>query len=88
MLASNLLYVVLGLFAAKLFARITLIPDAFLWPGVFFFSVVGAYAPNQSLVDVIVMLGFGVVGCVFRRYGFSPAPLVMGLVLGTMVEET
>jgi putative tricarboxylic transport membrane protein len=34
------------------------------------------------------MLGFGVVGFVMRRFGFSPAPLVMGLVLGTMVEET
>ncbi len=34
------------------------------------------------------MLGFGVIGYVMRRYGFSPAPLVMGLVLGTMVEET
>lgn len=88
MLASNLIYVVLGLFAAKLFARITLIPDAILWPGVLVFAIVGAYGPNQSLVDVWVMLGFGVIGYVMRRYGFSPAPLVMGLVLGTMVEET
>jgi putative tricarboxylic transport membrane protein len=88
MLASNLMYVVLGLFAAKLFARITLIPDAILWPGVLVFAVIGAYGPNQSMVDVWVMLIFGVVGFLMRRYGFSPAPLVMGLVLGTMVEET
>lgn len=88
MLASNLIYVVLGLFAAKLFARITLIPDAILWPGVLVFAIVGAYGPNQSLVDVWVMLSFGVIGYVMRRYEFSPAPLVMGLVLGTMVEET
>jgi putative tricarboxylic transport membrane protein len=82
------MYVVLGLFAAKLFARITLIPDAILWPGVLVFAVIGAYGPNQSLVDVWVMLVFGVIGYVMRRFGFSPAPLVMGLVLGTMVEET
>src|SRR5215208_3011140 len=88
MLASNLIYLVLGLFAAKLFARITLIPDALLWPAVFVFAIVGAYGPDQSLMDVWVMLVFGVVGFVFRRFGFSPAPLVMGLVLGKMTEET
>jgi len=88
MLACNLLYLVLGFVFAKAFARITLIPDAYLWPAVFILSVVGAYAPNQSMVDVLVMLVFGVVGYLFRRYGFSPAPLIMGLVLGKMVEET
>ncbi|MEO5677917.1 MAG: tripartite tricarboxylate transporter permease [Usitatibacter sp.] len=88
MLFCNLLYLVLGFVFAKAFARITLIPDSFLWPAVFILSVVGAYAPNQSMVDVMVMLAFGVVGYLFRRYGFSPAPLIMGLVLGKMVEET
>jgi putative tricarboxylic transport membrane protein len=82
------MYVVLGLFGAKLFARITLIPDAILWPGVLIFAIIGAYGPDQSIVDVWVMLGFGVIGYVMRRFGFSPAPLVMGLVLGKMVEET
>ena len=88
MLVANLLYLVLGLGAAKIFARIALIPEAFLWPAVFILSVVGAYAPNQSMEDVVIMLLFGVVGFLFRRYGFSPAPLIMGLVLGKMVEET
>ncbi len=88
MLACNLLYLLFGFVFAKAFARITLIPDAFLWPGVFVLSVVGAYAPNQSMVDVMIMLVFGVVGYLFRRYGFAPAPLIMGLVLGKMVEET
>ncbi|MSO93393.1 MAG: C4-dicarboxylate ABC transporter permease [Rhodospirillales bacterium] len=88
MLAANLLYLVLGLGAAKLFARIALIPNAYLWPAVFVLSVVGAYAPNQSMIDVWTMLIFGVVGFALRRYGFSPAPLIMGLVLGKLVEET
>lgn len=88
MLAANLLYMVLGLGAAKLFARVTLIPQTFLWPAVFVLAVVGCYAPNQSITDVWTMLIFGVLGFILRRYGFSPAPLIMGLVLGTMVEET
>jgi putative tricarboxylic transport membrane protein len=88
MLAANLLYLVMGLGMAKLFARIALIPSTYLWPAVFILSVVGSYAPNQSMFDVWVMLAAGFVGFLFRRYGFSPAPLIMGLVLGKMVEET
>jgi putative tricarboxylic transport membrane protein len=88
MLAANLLYLVMGLSMARLFARISLIPPAFLWPTVFVLSVVGAYGPNQSMGDVLVMLAAGVVGFLFRRRGFSPAPLIMGLVLGGMLEET
>ena len=82
------MYVVLGLLLAKLFARITLIPDAMLWPGVLVFAVIGAYGQNQSHGRRVGHAVFGVVGLFFRRFGFSPAPLVMGLVLGKMVEET
>jgi len=88
MLAANLLYLVIGLGAAKLFARLTLVPPAYLWPAVFVLSIVGAYAPNQSMSDVWTVLIFGVVGFLFRRFGFSPAPLIMGLVLGKMTEES
>jgi putative tricarboxylic transport membrane protein len=88
MLAANIFYLVMGLTMAKFFARISLIPAAFLWPSVFALSLIGAYGPNQSMGDVWVMLAAGVVGLLFRRAGFSPAPLIMGLVLGGMVEET
>jgi putative tricarboxylic transport membrane protein len=88
MLAANLLFLGMGLYMARFFARISLIPAAFLWPAVFVLCVIGAYGPNQSMGDVYVMLAAGVVGFLFRRAGFSPAPLIMGLVLGGMVEET
>ncbi|MFC4166107.1 tripartite tricarboxylate transporter permease [Teichococcus aestuarii] len=88
MLAANLIYLVLGLYSAKLFARISMVPPALLWPAVFVLSVIGAYGPNQSMGEVYLMLFFGVVGLLFRRHGFSPAPLVMGLVLGSLLEES
>ena len=88
MLAANLFYLVMGLSMAKLFARISLIPPGILWPAVFVLSIIGAYGPNQSMGDVFIMMVAGVVGFLFRRTGFSPAPLIMGLVLGGMVEET
>lgn len=88
MLAANLLYLALGMGMAKLFARISLIPPTILWPAVFVLSVIGAYGPNQSMGDVGIMLVAGAVGFLFRRHGFSPAPLIMGLVLGGMLEES
>jgi putative tricarboxylic transport membrane protein len=88
MLLANLLYLVLGLIFAKAFARISLIPAPYLWPAVFVLSVIGAYAPNQSMAEVWVAIAFGFIGFFMRRYGFSPAPLVIGLVLGRMAEET
>ena len=62
MLLANLLYLVLGLGFAKVFARISLIPAPFLWPAVFVLSVIGAYAPNQSMADVWVVIAFGFIG--------------------------
>jgi putative tricarboxylic transport membrane protein len=88
MLLANLLYLVLGLGLAKVFARISLIPAPLLWPAVFVLSVIGAYAPNQAMAEVWVAIAFGFIGFFMKRYGFSPAPLVIGLVLGRMVEET
>jgi putative tricarboxylic transport membrane protein len=55
---------------------------------VFVFSVIGAYSTGASLFDVWVMLVSGVIGFVMLRHGFGPAPLVMGLILGTLVEES
>ncbi|MBT6276304.1 MAG: C4-dicarboxylate ABC transporter permease, partial [Chromatiales bacterium] len=71
-----------------IFARITLIPRTFLWPMVFGFSMIGAYSLSASFFDVWVMLIAGVLGFLMRRHGFGAAPLVMGLILGRMVEET
>ena len=88
MAVANMAFLVIGLVGAKLFARITLIPRTFLWPMVFGFSVIGAYSLSASFFDVWVMLVAGIVGFVMRRHGFGAAPLVMGLILGRMLEET
>ena len=88
MLAANLLFLGLGMFGAKLFARITLIPRTFLWPAVFVLAAVGSYALDQRVLDVWIMLVFSVLGFIFRRYGFAAAPIIMGLILGELVENS
>jgi putative tricarboxylic transport membrane protein len=88
MLLANALFLVFGLLGAKLFSRISLVPTTFLWPTVFALCFVGAYGLEQSLVDVWVMLIAGLIGFGLKRYGFSPAPIIMGLVLGGLVETS
>ncbi len=87
MLLVNILFFVAGLRGARIFARVTLIPVPVLWPCVFVFSVVGAYALDQSMFDVWVALVSGVLGFFMRRYRFSVVPLAIGLILGGMLEQ-
>lgn len=87
MLLVNLMFIGVGLFGAKLFARVTLVPVQLLWPIVFTFSIVGAYALDQSLLDVFIALVAGVVGYFMRRFGYSVVPLAIGLILGGMLEK-
>jgi putative tricarboxylic transport membrane protein len=88
MLLANFMFLIIGLAGAKIFSRITLIPRSFLWPAVFVFALVGSYSYGASLMDIWVMLIAGVVGFIMLRHGFAPAPLVMGLILGKLVEES
>ena len=88
MLFANLVFLVFGLVGARYFSRISLISRQFLWPGVFCLCVVGAYGAGQSLTDVYIMLIAGVAGYLLNRAGFSPAPVIMGLVLGHLVENS
>lgn len=87
MLLVNVMFIFVGLFGAKLFARVTFVPVQLLWPVVFTFSVVGAYALDQSMLDVYIALVSGVVGYFMRRFGYSVVPLAIGLILGGMLEK-
>ena len=86
MLLANIMFMAMGLYAAKLFARISLVPTPILWPVVFALSVIGAYSLSASLLDVWIVLIFGVIGFFARRHGFAVAPIAVGLILGEMVE--
>jgi putative tricarboxylic transport membrane protein len=87
MLLVNVLFFFVGLYGAKIFARVTLIPVTILWPAVFVFSIVGAYSLDQSMLDVWIAIGSGIIGFYMRRYGFSVVPLAIGLILGGMLEK-
>ena len=88
LMLANVLWLGLGMIGAKVFARLTFVPPALLWPSVFLISVVGAYSLDQSMFDVWTMLAAGVIGFVLRRFGFSVIPIAMGMILGTILENS
>lgn len=88
MLGANLCFLVYGMVGAKLFSRITLIPTTILWPCVICLACLGAYSLQQSMFDVGVMIFFALVGFFLNRHGYAPAPIVMGLILGELIETS
>jgi putative tricarboxylic transport membrane protein len=85
---GNVMLLILNLPLVGLFARVAQIPPNLLMPGVLVLCIVGAYGDNNNLFDVWVMLGAGVLGYLMRRYELEPAPLVLGLVLGPIMERS
>ncbi len=76
-----------GFLGIKAFSRILRLPRSIIMTGVVLFSVVGSYSLRNSMFDVYVMLTFGVVGFFMDSHKVPPAPLILGLILGPMVEE-
>jgi putative tricarboxylic transport membrane protein len=85
---GNLLLLVLNLPLVGLWAKILEVPFHYIAVGTLLFCVLGAYSINQSVFDVWVMLGFGVVGYILRKLDFPLAPAVLGLILGPMLEKS
>jgi putative tricarboxylic transport membrane protein len=83
----NLLILPVGLLSTRLWALLIHIPTALLWPAVILLSMVGAYALRSNLFDVGLALAAGALGYVLMRGGYPLAPLVLGVILGPMVES-
>ncbi len=83
---ANVIFLVLGLYMAPYFARISLTPIALLIPTVCLFSVLGSYAINNSVLDVFLCLGFGLSAVILQKAGFSLGALILGLILGPIAE--
>ncbi len=73
--------------AVKAFAAILKLPYSVIAPMIVMFSIIGSYAIANDMFQIWIMLGFGVFGYFMKKYQFSPASLVLGLVLGRMMEE-
>jgi putative tricarboxylic transport membrane protein len=75
---------VIGRYAYK---TIVTVPKAMLVPTVAFMTLIGTYAIRNSVSDVIIMIVLGVIGWLLNRAGYSPSPIVLGLILGRIAEQ-
>ena len=84
---GNAMLIVLNLPLIGLWVRLLKVPYRFLYPAILVFCCIGVYSINNNVFDVFMTAGFGIVGYVFARCGMEPAPLLLGFVLGPMMEE-
>ncbi len=84
---ANLLMIPLGIMAIKGAKQILRMPRNVLMPIILLFCIVGAFAINNALFAVGVMLVFGVLAYVMEENGYPVAPTILGVILGTMLEE-
>lgn len=85
---SALIMVPVGILGGRLLTRLVeTLPTRYLVPGIGILTIVGSYAIRNNFTDVILMLLFGFIGFGLRRIGFHGAPIVLGLVLGPIMER-
>lgn len=78
----------LGIVAAPQLVKVTRVPPMVLAPIVAVLAIVGAYALQRQFVDVLFAVGFGILGYYMRRFHVPPVPLILGLLLGDIVERS
>lgn len=83
---ANVAILVIGTVAARLFAHVVRIPTHVLVPIIVLLCLVGSYAINNRLADVVVAILFGVLGYFMVTHDFPVSPLILGLILGPMAE--
>ena len=84
---ANLLMGILGFAGIRLWSRVLDIPQKILLPLIFTFCFVGTYACNRSLNDVYMMIIAGIAGYVLQKMDFSLPPIILGVILGGMIEK-
>ncbi|CAO3408686.1 tripartite tricarboxylate transporter permease [Azospirillum largimobile] len=87
MWVGNLFLLVLNLPLIGLWVRMIAVPYHLLYPAILVFCAIGVFSLNNSVFDIFLMAGFGVLGYVFRKLDCEPAPMLLGFILGPMMEE-
>jgi putative tricarboxylic transport membrane protein len=87
MYIGNVMLLILNLPLVTFWARISTIPYKYLGPTILAICIVGAYSPRNTMFDVWVAVGAGVVGYIMRKTRWPIAPLILGFILGPMMEQ-
>jgi len=84
---GNAMLVILNLPLIGIWIKLLTVPYRILYPAILLFCCVGVYSVNNNVFDVFMTIPFAILGYVFRKLACEPAPLLLGLVLGQLMEE-
>jgi len=84
---GNLMLVVLNLPLIGIWIKLLSVPYRVLFPAILLFCCVGAYSINNNVFDVFMTIPFAILGYLFKKFDCEPAPLLLGFVLGKLMEE-
>ena len=87
MYVGNVMLLILNLPLIGLWVQLLRVPYSILFPLILFFCLIGSYAVNNSVVDVALMVFFGGLGYLMRKFEYEPAPLVLAFVLSPILEQ-
>jgi len=87
MWVGNCFLITLNVPLVRYWLSVFKIPHSVLFPSILFFCCIGTYSVNNNLDDIFITSGFGLIGYVFLRLELDPAPLMLGFILGPMLEE-
>ncbi|MCQ6964009.1 tripartite tricarboxylate transporter permease [Aromatoleum toluolicum] len=85
---GNAMLVVLNLPLIGIWVKLLAVPYRWLFPAIVLFCAIGVYSTNNNVFDIWLVGLFGIIGYAFVKLGCEPAPLLLGLILGPMMEET
>ncbi|MEG0941471.1 MAG: tripartite tricarboxylate transporter permease [Oscillospiraceae bacterium] len=86
LLLANIFLLIFGMMGIKVFAKLTEMPRGILIPLIIVISVIGSFSVNNMTTDILWTLAFGVIGYFMKCNGFPVAPMVLGLILGPIIE--
>ena len=84
---GNLMLIILNLPLIGIWIKLLSVPYRWLFPSIVLFCAIGVYSTNNSTFDIWMVALFGVIGYLFIKLGTEPAPLLLGFILGPMMEE-
>ncbi|MNL44138.1 Tripartite tricarboxylate transporter TctA family protein [compost metagenome] len=84
---ANVLLFVMNVPLVRLFSKVLSVPGWLMVPGILCISYIGVYAINSGTFDLLLVAGIGALGYFLRKFGVPMAPLVLGVVLGNMMEQ-
>lgn len=86
MYIGNVMLLILNLPLVPVWVQVLKVPSRILFPLILLFCIIGAYSLNNSIFDVEIMMLFGLVGYLFKKFEYEGAPLMLAFVLGPMFE--